>query len=158
MAFRDFVNAERYSSPRGVIVFDDILPRSIDEAARLRHTNFWTGDVYPMLEVLGRYRPDLVVIPIQTQPTGLLLVCGLDPQNTTLTDNYDQIMAEFRRPDPQPVPAQLLDRLAVFPPQRLVESDLLDILAGGSDSTPAELLPPLRDSVRRTLGAAYVAG
>jgi hypothetical protein len=156
-AFRDFVNAERYSSPRGVILFDDVLPRTIDEAARLRHTDAWTGDVYPMLEVLARYRPDLLVIPIQTQPTGLLLVCGLDPDNTTLSDNYEKIMAEFRRPDPQPVPAPLLDRLAVLPPQRLLESDLLETLGGGSDVGPAELRPLLQASVSRTLGSAYVA-
>jgi hypothetical protein len=157
-AFRDFLNAERHSSARGVIVFDDVLPRSIEEAARLRHTDAWTGDVYSMLGVLARYRPDLVVIPVQTQPTGLLIVCGLDPNDTTLPDHYDQIMAEFRRPDPQPVPSQLLDRITVLPPQRLLESDLLDVLAAGSDSTPAELRSSLHASARETLGSAYVAG
>ena len=156
-AFRDFVNAERHSSPRGVIVFDDVLPRTVDEAARVRHTGAWTGDVYPMLEVLARYRPDLVVVPVQTQPTGLLLVSGLDPANTVLADSYDEIMAEFRRPDPQPVPEQLLDRLTVLPPERLLESELLEVLAGGSGRTPDELRDDLHASVRRSLGAAYLA-
>lgn len=154
-AFRDFVNAERHSSPRGVVLFDDVLPRSVDEAARVRHTNAWTGDVYPMLEVLARYRPDLVVVPVQTAPTGLLLVTGLDPGSTVLRDHYDEIMAEFRRPDPQPVPAWMLDRLTVLPPERLLESDLLDVLGAADGLAPEELQPRLHESVRGTLGTAY---
>ena len=156
-AFRDFLQAERHSSPRGVIVFDDVLPRSVDEAARLRHTDAWTGDVYPMLEVLARYRPDLVVVPVSTQPTGLLLVSGLDPDSTVLADHYDEIMAEFRRPDPQPVPEALLDRLTVLPPHRLLESDLLDVLAASSDLSPEQLRPRLHDCVRAGLGPGYLA-
>lgn len=157
-AFRDFVNAERCSSPRGVIVFDDILPRSVDEAARRRHTKSWTGDVYPMLAVLARYRPDLVVVPVGTRPTGLLLVVGLDPDNTVLTDAYDEIMAEFRRPDPQPVPPEVLDRLTVMPPQRLLDSGLLDLLGSTApDATVAELRGPLQALVAAELGAGFVA-
>ena len=98
-AYRDFINAERHSSARGVIIFDDVLPRSVDDAARERHTATWTGDVYPMLAVLARYRPDLIVLPVSTQPTGLLLVLGLDPTSTILGDHYDEIMAEYRSAD-----------------------------------------------------------
>src|SRR5215212_6156353 len=115
-AFRDFVNAERHSSSGGVIVFDDVLPRNVDEAARERHTVSWTGDIYPMLEVLARYRPELTVLPVGTAPTGLLLVLGTDPQNRVLADFYDEIMTEFRHPDPQPVPSEVLDRIMVLPP------------------------------------------
>jgi hypothetical protein len=66
-------------------------------------------------------------------------------------------MAEFRRPDPQPVPEQLLDRLTVLPPERLLESDLLEVLAGGSGRTPDELRDGLHACVRRSLGVAYLA-
>ena len=69
-ALRDFMNVEHHSDWASVIAFDDMLPRSVDEAARDRHTKFWAGDVYKMIEVLGRYRPDLVVLPVDTQPTG----------------------------------------------------------------------------------------
>nr|WP_294694929.1 class I SAM-dependent methyltransferase [uncultured Friedmanniella sp.] len=157
-AFRDFVNAERCSSPRGVVVFDDILPRSVDEAARQRHTTSWTGDVYTMLAVLERYRPDLVVIPVGTRPTGLLLVVGLDPDNTVLIDRYDDIMAEFRRPDPQPVPPEVLDRLTVMPPQRLLDSGLLDLLGSTApETTVTDLREPLRALVAAELGSGFVA-
>jgi hypothetical protein len=156
-ALRDFINAERHSSPRGVIVFDDVLPRSIAEAARQRHTDGWTGDVYGMVEVLTRYRPDLVVVPVDTKPTGLLLVAALDPSDTTLTDRFDEILAEFRRPDPQPVPPPLLDRLTALPPQRLLESDLLEVLAGGSGDASGALRERITECVARSLGEAFVS-
>jgi hypothetical protein len=156
-ALRDFLHAERHSSPRGVIVFDDVLPRTVDEAARQRHTHGWTGDVYGMLEVLAQYRPDLVVVPVDTRPTGLLLVTALDPFDTTLADSFDEIVARFRRPDPQPVPPRLLDRTTVLPPQRLLESDLLELLAGAGDgpSTDGDLRERIADRVRRTLGRGF---
>jgi hypothetical protein len=156
-AFRDFVYAERYSSSRGVIVFDDVLPRSVAEAARQRHTLGWTGDVYGMLEVLAEYRPDLVVVPVGTLPTGLLVVTGLNPSDTTLTDHFDEILARFRRPDPQPVPPLLLDRLTVLPPRRLLESDLLELLAAadGSADGDGELRRRIAECVARTLGADF---
>ena len=155
-ALRDFVHAERYSSTRGLIVFDDILPRSVEEATRLGRRGPWTGDVYGMIEVLARYRPDLVVLPVSTQPTGLLLVAALDPADTTLTDHFGEILDRFRRPDPQPVPPALLDRLAAVPPRRVLESDLLDVLAGAARSdAETDLRERIGDAARRTLGAAF---
>ncbi|HEX8510765.1 MAG TPA: class I SAM-dependent methyltransferase [Propionibacteriaceae bacterium] len=154
-AFRDFVNAERHASDKGIIIFDDVLPRTVDEAARERHTYHWTGDVYPMLQVLERYRPDLVVVPVGTQPTGLLLVLGLDPSSTVLSDNYDEIMAEYRRADPQPVPEELFDRLTVVPPERVLASGLWSVFAD-RDAEVAEFRRRLVDEVRSSLGAAFV--
>ena len=156
-AFRDFINTERNCSARSVIIFDDVLPRSVDEAARERHTDAWTGDVYPILEVLARYRPGLCVVPVNTQPTGLLLVVGLDPENTTLSDNYDEIIAEYRRPDPQPVPDDLIDRLTVMQPQRVLESGVLDLLSEfDATASAGEIRPRLVDEIRRSLGAGFV--
>ena len=155
-ALRDFIHAEAVSSPRGLVLFDDVLPRSVDEAARQRHTDAWTGDVYGLLAVLARYRPDLVVVPIGTQPTGELLVAGLDPADTTLRDAFDEILTEYRRPDPQPVPPALLDRSVVLPPERLLESDLLEVLARSEDGDPG-LRDRIAESVTRTLGPAYLA-
>jgi hypothetical protein len=154
-AFRDFVNAERHAARNGIIIFDDVMPRTVDEAARERHTYHWTGDVYPMLAVLARYRPDLIVLPIGTQPTGLLLVLGLDPDSTVLSDNYDEIMAEFRRPDPQPVPEELFDRLTVLAPERVLESDLWEVFAG-YDGDAVALRGRLVEEVRGSFGPAFV--
>jgi hypothetical protein len=155
-AFRDFVNAERHSCPGGVIIFDDVLPRSVDEAARERHTGSWTGDVYPMLEVLARYRPELVVLPVGTEPTGLLLVLGTDPQNTVLADHYSEIMAEFRQPDPQPVPPELLDRMMVLPPQRVLDSPFWQLFGAVRETMPTEAWRSrLADTVADSLGPAF---
>jgi len=155
-AFRDFLNVERYSSPGAVIIFDDVLPRNVDEAARERHTGPWTGDVYPMLEVLARYRPDLVVLPVGTEPTGLLLVLGADPQNTVLADHYHQIVAEFRRPDPQPVPPELLDRMTVLPPQRALDSPMWGLLRDARELTALHTWRVrLAEVVASSLGSAF---
>lgn len=155
-ALRDFINTERHSSTRGVIVFDDVLPRSIDEAARQRHTFAWTGDVYPVLAVLERYRPELIVLPVRTQPTGLLLVMGLDPANTVLVDNYDAIMAEYRHPDPQPVPPDLIERTATLLPERVLESPLWSVLHD-ADQSPEDLRRRLEHEVAQSLGAGFVS-
>jgi hypothetical protein len=155
-AFRDFVHAEQHSAPGSVIVFDDVLPRSVGEAARERHTLGWTGDVYPMLEVLARYRPELVVLPVDTEPTGLLLVLGTDPQNTVLADHYDEIMAEFRHEDPQPVPADVLDRMMVLPPQRVLDSPVWDLFGDARELTaPHDWRARLAETVAGTLGPAF---
>jgi hypothetical protein len=155
-ALRDFIHTERYSSGRGMIIFDDVLPRTIDEAARIRHTHGWTGDVYPILEVFEKYRPDLSVITVDTTPTGLLMITGLDPQNTVLEDNYDGILREFRRADPQPVPERLLNRLTVPEPEKVLQSGLLELLAGcPSVTAPDELRPRLAELIERDLGAAF---
>jgi hypothetical protein len=150
-ALRDFIHAEQHASSRGLIVFDDVLPRSVDEAARERHTGGWTGDVYGMLEVLAALRPDLVVIPVDTRPTGLLLVTALDPASTVLSDRFDELLERFRRPDPQPVPPQLLDRLAVVPPERVLATGLLEALASGGPEDRERL----RATVAEELGVAF---
>ena len=157
-ALRDFIFAERNASARGLIVFDDVLPRTVDEAARERHTVAWTGDVFPVLEVLARYRPELVVVPLDTWPTGLLMVFGLDPTSTVLADTFDEIMAEFRRPDPQAVPPDILDRSTVVAPQRFLEAGVLELLAGTDPATPAaELTGPVQAQVARALGPGFVS-
>lgn len=119
-ALRDFINIEKHSDWASVIVFDDMLPRSVDEAARDRHTDAWTGDVYKLIEILGRHRPDLVTVLVDTQPTGQMLVFGADPGNTVLRDKYDEIVAEYDVPDPQKVPESVLGRVSAVKPEALL--------------------------------------
>lgn len=155
-ALRDFINAERHASNRGMIIFDDVLPRTVDEAARVRHTHGWTGDVYSVLGVIAKYRPELSVITIGTQPTGLLMITGLDPDSTVLSDHYADILLEFRHEDPQPVPEHLLDRLAIAAPQKVLDSGLLELLAETDPQiAPDELRPQIAALVEANLGRAY---
>jgi Methyltransferase domain len=128
-ALRDFINAEKVAHPGSVMVFDDMLPRTVEEAARGRRTKFWAGDVFKVALVLERYRPDLVVIPLDTTPTGLLLVVGLDPTSTVLQDNYDAVVAAFSQDDPQDVPPEILNRTRAADPGKVVALDLFEALS-----------------------------
>jgi hypothetical protein len=128
---RDFMNVERYADWWSVIVFDDMLPRDVEEAARDRHTTAWTGDVYKLMPALGRYRPDLVAIQVDTEPTGLLVVLGADPENQVIRERYDDIVAEWVVPDPQSVPSWVLDRRSAVSPDVLIGSPLwADVVRG----------------------------
>lgn len=130
-ALRDFINVERYCSWSSVIAFDDMFPRNVDEAARDRHTDAWTGDVFWMQDVLRTYRPDLTVLVADTAPTGLLLVTGLDPESTVLADAYDEIVERYVQDDPQPVPAEVFAREGALDPARLLRSPLWGALHRG---------------------------
>jgi hypothetical protein len=136
-ALRDFMNAERLSAPLSVVVFDDVLPRSVEEAARDRHTGAWAGDTYKVILALERYRPDLVIVPLDTRPTGLLLVLGLDPTSTVLADHYDEIMAQYVVGDPQSVPDAILNRQTAADPQLVADSPVWPELAAARDSGAA---------------------
>lgn len=120
-ALRDFVNVERYVGPASVVVFDDMFPRDIDEAARDRHTQAWTGDVFRLMLALREYRSDLVLIGVDTQPTGLLLVTGFDPACRLPEGRVDAIAESEVRPDPQPIPDEVLQRQGALAPDAALE-------------------------------------
>ncbi|MBN0989414.1 CmcI family methyltransferase [Amphritea pacifica] len=91
---RDFINVERVSGPHTVVVVDDIYPNHPKQAARERNTRVWTGDVWKLHTILKKYRPDLTLIPINTSPTGLLVILGLNFRNKVLTSRYNPIVRE----------------------------------------------------------------
>ncbi|KIF74399.1 methyltransferase type 11 [Streptomyces sp. 150FB] len=122
-ALRDFMNVEKLSRWSSVIVLDDMLPRDVDEAARDRHTKFWAGDVFKVATVLRRYRPDLVVVDVDTAPTGVVAIFGANSESTVLKDNYDKILEEFVVPDPQVVPEEILVRKNAVQPEALMRAD-----------------------------------
>ncbi|MFJ4921901.1 class I SAM-dependent methyltransferase [Streptomyces sp. NPDC088725] len=121
-ALRDFMNVEKHSRWSSVIVLDDMLPRDVDEAARSRHTRFWAGDVYKVATVLRRYRPDLLVVDVDTAPTGVVAVFGANPESTVLKNAYDRIIDEFVVPDPQDVPEEVLVRKNAVRPEALMRA------------------------------------
>ena len=122
-ALRDFMNVERFARWTSVIVFDDMLPRNVPEAARERTTAEWTGDVFKMIPVLREYRPDLTLIPVDTTPTGLLVVLGADPGNGVLKAQYDEIIEAWVTPDPQVIPPEILERSDAVAPEALLDAD-----------------------------------
>lgn len=110
-ALRDFMNVEKYSSPRTLVVMDDVFPVHPAQAERRRRTRTWTGDVWKVYEILRRRRPDLFLLPLNTSPTGLLLIAGLNPANRSLWDSYDALVQEYS--GQASVPADILDRRGV---------------------------------------------
>ena len=107
-ALRDFINIEKYSNKKTIVAIDDIYPTKKEQADRLRHTQIWTGDIWKLFYCLKKYRKDLKLIPINTSPTGLLLVYGLNPNDKTLINNYEQITNSFIKI--KKIPSQILNR------------------------------------------------
>jgi predicted O-methyltransferase YrrM len=128
-ALRDFMNVEKHMSPAGVVLIDDMLPRNSLEAARDRKTSAWAGDVFKVADILRKYRPDLTVIPVNTSPTGVVIVLGLDPTSRVLDDNYDAALAACLAPDPQVVPEETLRRTHAADPASLMASPVWGKLA-----------------------------
>lgn len=95
---RDFFNTERYMAPGGRIVMHDCMPWNSNMANRDRRTvksRAWTGDVWKIVPILRKYRPDLKVTLYDAAPTGLVVVENLDPKNRVLQENYDDIRRVF---------------------------------------------------------------
>jgi hypothetical protein len=138
-ALRDFMNVEARSEWWSAIVFDDMMPRTLDEAARERITQAWTGDVYKVLLTLRRLRPDLICLPIGTEPTGLVAVLGADPASGVLAGHYEALLAEHVLPDPQSVPEEILQRAGALDPELVLASPAWDRLrVAGRAGTPRE--------------------
>jgi hypothetical protein len=94
---RDFMNTEAASDPRGVIMMHDLVPHDLAMTTRdlsaIRGS--WTGDVWKLVPILQRWRPDLTLTMLNLRPTGVLCASNLSPENRVLQDNYDAILAEF---------------------------------------------------------------
>jgi hypothetical protein len=94
-ALRDFMNIEALCAPGSTILVHDVRPLDERTAARERTTEFWSGDVWRLVLLLRKHRPDLLVRTIAAPPTGLALVRNLDPQSTVIRDRLDELVAEF---------------------------------------------------------------
>ncbi len=114
-ALRDFMNIEKHSTPRSTILIHDCYPLSRHTAERERRTTFWSGDIWRLILILRKYRPDLSVKVIGTAPTGLGVVRDLDPGSNVLQQNYDAIVGEFLALDYSVLDADKPGMLALYP-------------------------------------------
>ena len=103
---RDFMNSEVVCHRDSLIMLDDCLPnnvemteRSFDPDARENReiAHWWTGDVWKVVPILRKYRPDLHLVAADTEPTGNICITNLDPGSRVLRDNYYRIIAEFMK-------------------------------------------------------------
>ncbi|WP_207623669.1 class I SAM-dependent methyltransferase [Rhodobacter calidifons] len=95
---RDFIHTEAAMEPKGVILLHDCVPYGMEMTTRDLDNlpkGSWTGDVWKLIPILHRWRPELEVTVLDCRPTGLVCVSGLDPDNRVLVENHDAIVAEF---------------------------------------------------------------
>jgi hypothetical protein len=153
-ALRDFMNVERCAAWTSVAVFDDIFPADAEMAARNRKTRQWTGDVYKILAILARHRPDLICLRVDTEPTGLLLVLGLDPASRVLEERFDEIVLGAVRPDPQRVPPDVLERRDAVDPETVLAASFWSLLRDAREQEVPRRrgLRELRKRVRHDVG------
>jgi hypothetical protein len=102
---RDFCNVEPHCNRNSVIALHDCIPLDAAMARRrvgggkavvsTNYPNWWTGDVWKLVPILRKYRPELRIYAVDAQPTGLVLVTNLDPGSSILGDRYFDILDEL---------------------------------------------------------------
>jgi len=73
----------------------DCLPQDRVSSCREPNSSFWSGDVWKLVICLRDHRPDLEITLLDVKPSGLCLIGGLQPGDTTLRDNYPSILERY---------------------------------------------------------------
>jgi len=147
-ALRDFINAERWASGTTVVVIDDIFPNHPLQASRKRQSRVWTGDIWKLHHCLQVNRPDLLLMPLDTSPTGLLIVAGLDPSNRALSSQYNPLVREYRDMNFDSEEGRILSRSGAKQPDDPLFKDLLAHLRAARDKNGSAQLDPIRQRLR----------
>ncbi|MEO0931371.1 MAG: class I SAM-dependent methyltransferase [Pseudomonadota bacterium] len=126
-ALKDFMNCEKAMSPDGIICFHDVVPFNGEMTTRddnyLNIGTAWTGDVWKVVPVLIKYRPDLKIDVLNASRTGLCCVSTLDPENDILSQNFEQIMQEFIQIDlAKDGPDGYFGRIELLDPNKYLET------------------------------------
>lgn len=135
----DFMNVERHSSSTSLIVVDDVLPNHPVQAYRKRETQHWTGDVWKIIPILRKYRPDLLLLHINTSPTGLLFVIGADSSSRVLWDNFDAIIDEALEEIGDPPEEFLYRHNAIDPDDPLLDRIFRTLRQSRAANRPADV-------------------
>ena len=94
-ALRDFMHIEHLSTPESTVLIHDCCPYDEVTARRERVFGFWSGDIWRVVVLLKKYRPDLSIHTIATPPSGLCVVRNLDPSSRFIHDNLSRLCEEF---------------------------------------------------------------
>ncbi len=95
---RDFIATERNCARDSIIMLHDCCPWNLEMTTRDLDNlpeGPWTGDVFKLIPILQKYRPDLRIDVFDCKPTGLVAVSKLDPDNAVLRDTYAQIVQDY---------------------------------------------------------------
>src|SRR5215207_6638509 len=99
--------------------------------------------------VTGSRRLDLVVLLVNTAPTGTAVIVGVDPASTVLKDCYAEEASYLLRPDPQTPPREYLDRSIAIEPDVLLESPVWEQLVAIREAGASADLSPLWAELRK---------
>jgi len=132
-ALRDFMHMELFCHAGSVVIVDDIYPAHALQGERIRQSRFWTGDVWKIIKLLESARPDLILLPLDTSPTGSLLVLGLDPNNRTLWDKFDVLM-HWSINDWTETPDEIVQRTKKFDPRDPLITRILTMTREGREN------------------------
>ena len=92
---RDFIQVEKHSRRNSLIIMHDCIPADANMTSRIHELGTaWTGDVWKILLVLAKYRPDLKIQVLDLPPTGVVICTNLDPRSRVLEDTYHEILEE----------------------------------------------------------------
>jgi hypothetical protein len=135
---QDFISIERHTGPGSVVIIDDVLPRTVEEAAREKVPGTWAGDTWKIVPSLREVRPDLILILVRATPTGVLLVLGGDLTNTDLVAAREHLLAQHQE-DQEP-PAEFVTRSTAVYPTWVVGAAFWEVLRSQRERgvTPAE--------------------
>jgi hypothetical protein len=125
-ALRDFANLEALCAPRAVIFVHDCHPLDARSSAREQVTRFWSGDVWRLIALLKRHRPDLGIHTLATAPTGLGMITGLSPGARFTSEQLAALTAEGLALDFADIAARKAEALNVFPNDWVKIRALLD--------------------------------
>lgn len=101
---RDLIGTEAACHPRSLILLHDCVPLNPRMASRKwlpgnplekETASFWTGDVWKLLPILKKYRPDLRVHVLDCPPTGLVAITHVEPTSRILADSYYDIIDQY---------------------------------------------------------------
>lgn len=132
-ALKDFMHMELFCHASSVVVVDDIYPAHALQGERIRQSRFWTGDVWKIIKILENTRPDLILLPLNTSPTGSLLVLGLDPENRTLWEKFDVLMDASINYWTE-TPDEIVQRTKKFDPSDPLISRILTMIYEGREN------------------------
>lgn len=103
---RDFINTERHCHPGSIVLMHDCLPtdayiarRELGDsrfAQRSPHPDWWAGDVWKTVAILKQHRPDLKILALDAEPTGLIAITGLNPRSEVLSQRYFAVTEQYR--------------------------------------------------------------
>lgn len=123
-ALRDFLNIERFCHRQSVVIFDDVLPRNQGEANRVQCPGDWTGDVWKVTDILLRFRPELRITQVDTDPTGTLMVWNFGSPAQSEWARKPQELAELAETlymDEELVPPEILARSYAVTPDKALQ-------------------------------------